>query len=223
MKQLVTYSILILILLSGSQAKAQTKNAEIFDREEWKELSEGLDYTEKKPDPKPEDEDKKAKDSKPLGNINFSWVKWIFIGAGIILVSYILFLIGRQLMSAPTNQRIEDLSIEELEQNLEATDLDSALQKTLGEKSYEKAVRVAFLMILKELDTKDFITHKINKTNKIYSRELKRRVTVLQDGFISCSRIFERLIYSDTAIDESSYNYAKTYFDKYIHQVKSKA
>jgi hypothetical protein len=211
--------LLVLILALTAPLLAQTNNQgnKPLDPNKWKELKEGIVYKEK--EKKIQEKKTKAIDPKQIQNFEQILKILGFLVLGVLLVAVLYYLL-KEVLSKGSNKKVGGINFETIEDDIIAADLDAALDQTLQDQSYRDAIRLSFLMILKELSLKNIITHQRDKTNSIYSSEIAYRKPEVQSDFRETSRIFERAWYSDTHITEAMYHYAKLRFDQYIATIQ---
>ena len=111
-----------------------------------------------------------------------------------------------------------------LEENIHELDFGNLIKQAIEEKNYRKAVRLHYLQILKQLNTKALIDWAINKTNKDYLEELKGRS--LKKDFWELTYLFDYVWYGEFPISETDFKSAQqkfASFSKKVHQKQSKS
>ena len=119
------------------------------------------------------------------------------------------------------NQKIKtgDFSLlDEAEENLEIADLEKFLKDALDKKQYKLAVRIYYLMVLKELMFRNFIVWKKNKTNFEYLNEMRERTQF--NHFHSLTKAFEIVWYGDLELEEKDFASLSPSFRKFIQSVQ---
>lgn len=197
-KKLKSILILTLVLYCGTQVLAQDSSGNSYlDSLEWKEVIDGRDYTEKSRDGEfdpmiPEFEN----------DVFLMMVKIIGIS---IIVALLIFLIVRLFISQKnTSTHGTTLSIEEMEQledDLDKADLDGALNRAMKTKDYRAAIRILYLILLRDMQAKEWIEFRKDKTDMEYVMEMKGRQE--QTPFLRLTRDFEYAWYGDEMLDET--------------------
>ena len=144
-----------------------------FDRETWKSLVEGVDYTEELEPEKPKKEIKSNTDFAFLGSI----IKFVTIIIGIGLIVFILVkVLSSESLFSKRDRKISGetkiYDLEEIEENLLETKLDASIQKAIQDGNYALAIRLYYLAIIRELSLSEVLIWKKEKTNFQYLREL---------------------------------------------------
>jgi hypothetical protein len=190
-----------------------------FDQQQWKKITKEINFNEEETKP-PDTVFKKWN----LSMRSFSGIaaKVIFF----MLVITVLILVLLKLFSGNTvnNNKIKPatvFNIDELEENLQDTDLYLLLEKALTGRSFRLAIRIYYLIIIKELSLKQLIVWKKNKTNNEYIRELNN--TPFYDEFRLITIAFERIWYGDSEIQEKDYDKLIPMFKKMVDKIKPQA
>lgn len=188
-----------------------------FDDGAWQKSIEGLNYSIKKKKP--------PKPIKPKDNVEFKWPE---LGPGVIvvlkvlaalIVIVILALLLRHYLNAPKNRAVkkaivEDMSIEEIEENLEETELYPYINKAIDHNDYALAVRLYYLEVLKQLSAQRAITWRKNKTNRQYLQEM--RSSKHYGEFRILTLIFERVRYGGQQLDQAQFEQIKPGFQAFL-------
>ena len=198
-----------------------------FDKEQWKKLSEDIDYSDeiKEKEKGEDDEAKKNEEDSSISNDGpqmagfFEIFKYIIIGGAIVLVVFLLVkLLGRD---GPKNRKINPVSemeMEEIENDLENAELTDPIQRAIASGNYTLAVRLYYLSLLKELSGKKIIRWKRDKTNGEYIRELSG--TPLSDEFRDVTLVFERIWYGTVELSANDFSYVEMEFKSIIDIVE---
>jgi len=96
---------------------------------------------------------------------------------------------------------VEDLDVATLdnaEQHLHESDLEGLLQRAIDSNDYRSALRLRYLIALRELDAKGWIEHLPAKTSMSYIIEMDGRVQ--QSTFRELSRIFDYVWYAEVDV-----------------------
>ena len=193
-----------------------------FDEGTWQKSIEGLEYSIKKKKP--------PKPRTPKKNVKFEWPQLgpalmlvLKILAGLILV-VILALLLRHYLSAPKNRAVkkaivENLSIEEIEENLQETELYPYINKAIVQNDYALAVRLYYLEVLKQLSTQRAITWRKNKTNRQYLQEM--RSSKHYGEFRVLTLIFERVRYGGQQLNQAQFEQIEPGFQSFLKPTSS--
>ncbi|MEO6168258.1 MAG: DUF4129 domain-containing protein, partial [Chitinophagales bacterium] len=98
-------------------------------------------------------------------------------------------------------------------------ELDRFLREALEQNDFRLAVRIYYLMAIKELAQRKFIHWKKEKTNFDYLSELGEGTSY--HGFKEITLIFERVWYGELAINEQLFAEMSRPFKYFITSVKS--
>ncbi|MCX6180475.1 MAG: hypothetical protein NT150_00920 [Bacteroidetes bacterium] len=192
-----------------------------FDEAKWKKLTKELDYSieeeknnnvNKKPD--------SLKD--PNWNINPAVVKiifWVFIGA---VAVFLLILFIRHRYSSPKNYKIKsDKSVvsDFIPENIAELNLEAMLLDLSKASSYREAIRIYYLIVLRDLHTKNLIVLKKNSISREFLQALHGHS--LYRRFFEVNRLFEKVWYGDIAVDASNYSAASALFEDFIKAINS--
>ena len=210
-----------------------------FDEEKWKELVKDFDYSEKIVEDY--DEELDSLQTNPNANNNliqsnrgsgFGSAFWaglfqiLFIVLVVVVIVVLLIsMLGAGDIFAPRSRKFSassnQFSIENIENNIHETDLDKFIREAVEEKNYALAIRLYYLAIIKELSLSRLIKWKRNKTNRSYLSEMY--ATNLYNPFKEATRIFERVWYGESKLDEREYLSIKPKFEQLVKAAQSKA
>ena len=140
----------------------------------------------------------------------------------VVLILGIVFFVKRQLKLKKTvdHNKEYSVSIEEIEDKIKELNLFDLLNHSIENEEYKKAIRIQYLILLKELDLKKHIKIKKNKTNKVYINELKN--TQFRALLISQTIDFERVWYGDVDVFTSDeFNKNNVLFTKALNRIKN--
>ncbi len=182
----------------------------------WNEIKDDIDYTETYKDPKPyEPYDFDISDYL----IHNSWVQIItaFFIIGLLgfliykLAGSNLFHFNKKIVNVIDYQLIDDCK------DIHEMDLDTMLETVMKNQDYRMAIRIRFLMIIKHLHQKEFISWEKDKTNGEYISAMKQR-SELSD-FMFLVMIFERIWYGDVVLNIGDYTILSDYFDNFQQKI----
>jgi Domain of unknown function (DUF4129) len=122
----------------------------------------------------------------------------------------LLFLIFKDVWR---NRKLQEATEVELDniQDITGVNFEALLKEALDKKDYRLATRIKFLTMLQQLQNKQKIVWKPNKTNRAYSAELADGY--LGTSFRELSSIFERIWYGHKDVEEQQYMEISTQFD----------
>ncbi|NND93770.1 MAG: DUF4129 domain-containing protein [Flavobacteriales bacterium] len=191
------------------------EKVEIMEKE-WVELVSDRDYSEQA--------DKEVEEESDLSipSVNWSalgWVKYLLL---IILVAIVVFLLVKVISSKGntklSNEAIVYSELDDIEDDLNKADLESFLEKALSKGDYRLAFRVLYLMALKEMERKNWIDYRKEKTNFNYVFELREREELGQ--FIELTRAFEKAWYGEYAFGKSDYEKMNPSVRGFVNRVR---
>ncbi len=102
-------------------------------------------------------------------------------------------------------------------ENINEKNLEIKLQNAIKDSNFRLAIRFYYILLLKNLDSKNLIQWEIDKTNKDYRYELKDKS--IYENFNSLSNLYEYSWYGNFAISEYSFNDYKNSFDLLLKKV----
>ncbi len=202
-----------------NEVKKSEPNVELkkFDEKRWENLTKDLNYNEavKKKE--------KAKDSLSMPKFNFNPVVVKVVVVTLVIIA-LVFLLWKIFGNAKflKNKKIKEGEfsfLDEAEDNLEESDLDRFLREALEKKQYKVAVRIYYLMSIKELMQQNYIMWKKNKTNFEYLTEMRERKEF--EHFRSLTRAFEVVWYGDLDIEEKEFVILSPSFTSFINSIRS--
>lgn len=202
-----------------SEVKKSEPDVELkkFDEKRWKNLTKDLNYNEAVK--------KKEKEKDPLEmpkfNFNPMVIKVIVVTLVIIALVFLLWKIfgNAKFLKNKKIKGGEFSFLDEAEDNLEESDLERFLREALEKKQYKVAVRIYYLMSIKELMQQNFIVWKKNKTNFEYLTEMRERKEF--EHFRSLTRAFEIVWYGDVEIEEKEFVVLSPSFSSFINSIRS--
>ncbi|UII31296.1 hypothetical protein LVD17_23675 [Fulvivirga ulvae] len=212
--------------LSGS---GQADNFESFDRHRWEEITKGIDYSPNKEEAK-EREESDGKQSTTRTSEGGS----IFPVGGqalqiIIITVFIVILIIIISKLAGNNLRLRSKekaggvqqSLEDIEENLMESDLMKWLKKVVEEKNYRLALRIYYLIIIKELATHGLINWRKEKTNMDYLYEMKGHDTY--NYFEEITGIYQLIWYGEKDLGDKYLVEMSHKFRSYYQSINQQA
>lgn len=237
MNRFLPYLLLMMLLLAvGLPAQGPTEEyntSEVasrdLDYERWKQLTKDVQYDLEKP------KERKNRDQEPseLSRENTpnppSWNLGQWSGpAKLILILFFAGLIGLIIYYVVRNQSkkvnktplpSDDEIIEQIEENIEQSDIDTYLSRAIAEGNYSLAIRLQYLNILKALSLGGIIKWKKDKTNRAYLYEIKDRE--MKSDFRALTNIFERIWYGNVALEQHEFEGLSPVFEIFSDKIKS--
>ena len=189
-----------------------------FDRKTWRKATRGLDYTVKKRRQKRQRAEEQPKQKKNENS------RILFIVLGVILIAVIIALVIATLTGhlGPRDKKLKGMqvSVEDIEENIFETDLERFIRQALETENYQRAIRLYFLEILKELAIQKKIKWKREKTNRIYFYELQP--SGLASEFDRLALIFDRVRYGQSSISQSDFDTVAPEFKAFLRKLNPK-
>jgi len=108
-----------------------------------------------------------------------------------------------------TKQKIK---VEEFEEDIHKINFDELITKAIDKKDYKVAVRYLYLKALKILSDEKLIELQINKTNRDYLYEIKKKDLAI--FFSQATRSFEFIWYGDFPVEIDLYSQTGNIFNK---------
>lgn len=149
----------------------------------------------------------------------------LYMGVGFMILcalALIYYIVKNTTLSSGnaevTNQLQPQKQLQHIERNLNKSDLEKALDAALAANDYRTAIRIYYLMVIKELSNKQWIKWKQDKTNGEYLREMLVRDEY--QTFMQITVNFEKVWYGDVTIDEDRFSSMRPTFDHFIQQIK---
>ncbi|MEM7105571.1 MAG: DUF4129 domain-containing protein [Bacteroidota bacterium] len=204
---------------TGSYMSEDVEHRE-FDNDRWEKTVDGMKFSDEKPEKVEENtSDPVYFDGSFFGDGRY--VRYIFYG---IFIIFFLFLMYRLLTNRFTLIETKlkpkrNYSIEDVEENLHESDLERFLRESLEQKNFRQAIRMYYLMIIKELSQLRWINWKKEKTNFDYLREMREKSVF--PSFRNVTRIFDKVWYGETEVNEPDYNRLKNYFEKLLKAIRN--
>lgn len=228
LKFLFSLGLLVFVLtVSTLQLSAQKE----LSTADWEEITKDIDYGEKKE--KAEEDEEEVEEAAELSNSGDSFwdifsgistspfVSALLIGlASILLILLIIYLISiaqRDRALAQGSSRNLGFNLDEIEENIQESDLERALRLALEAKDYKVALRIYYLSIIKTMNAQSLIRYKKEKTNFDYVRELQE--AQLQSHFSAITISFERIWYGNRSIGLEEYTKLQPKFEQFINQL----
>ncbi|MGB3076100.1 MAG: DUF4129 domain-containing protein, partial [Chitinophagales bacterium] len=190
-----------------------------FNTETWKKATEGLDYTDKRT--KEPDKKKKEPSVTPVFNISQQTLRVIAL---VILFAVLLIILlrafGVNIFLGKKKTKTEKIfSAEEFDEDFPETELDRLLREAIERNDFRLAVRIYYLMAMKELTNKKLILWRKEKTNFDYVLEL--RETAQYKSFREVTLLFERVWYGEFPVSEQRFLELSERFKNFLTTLKT--
>lgn len=192
-----------------------------FNKKEWSKLKEKLKIKDYKPNPKKEEkkaDNKKKNDFKIPAELALI-IKWTLFG---ILLAALLILVLRVLGINPFNRKVDrnkiNISLDELEENLDTAAIDPHLYEAIKNKNFKLAIRLYYLMIIQKLALKEKIIWKKYKTNKHYLNELRNKEEYPTVKKLTLT--YEKCWFGENDITETEYDILNKDFVNFLQNIR---
>lgn len=207
-----------LILSVFSQKKEDIKR---YDKEYYEKVTKGVDYTENI-------KEREIKEPK-IPNINIpnlgNWavvgelLKIIAIITLVLVLAYFIYRIFEENFGGANKaiKKYKSVLIENLEQHIHEVDLHQFLNEALKNNNFKLAVRIYYLITIKQLSDSKLINWKKQKTNGEYVSELFG--SNYFPDFKDNTLIFERIWYGDIEIDKQRYENVAGKYQQFLNKL----
>lgn len=211
-------SMIFLLLFAGVLAAQADMHLRQIDSAAWERASGKLDYSkdvpkEQRPKPKDISGPDWTLNTGLLGNITQALAILVAIG----VIGYGVY----RMLQAPRNKKVArdgvEITLDNLDQYLDETDLDQFLQAALADKNYALAIRLYYLQMIKSLASRNDIQWSREKTNKDYLREMREHR--LSTEFQRLTAQYERVWYGDQRPDAAAFATMEPTYRKFLQQI----
>ncbi len=212
---------LTLVFVCFAESVAQNQENSYVPKEELVDARDNIDYSDDVFE-KREEKKKKDKDSINPPSINFSdvfGVLLIIVLIGVV-VAILYFVLGNENIMTPKSRKIKELNlqaVEKIEEDLENHDVAYYLKQAIDKKQFRIAIRLHYLLIVKQLSENKFINWKKDKTNRDYI--LETSALPFYEKFRSSTSIFEKVWYGERNVEEGDFNMIYKEFDILSKQI----
>jgi hypothetical protein len=111
------------------------------------------------------------------------------------------------------------INFEDAPENIHEINFEKLIQEAISKKQYRVAIRLSYLLLLKELTIKNLIDWSPEKTNYEYLKEIKEIKT--REQFARNSLMYEYIWYGDFEIDQDNFSKVKDGFQTFTEQIKA--
>lgn len=194
-----------------------------LDENRWHDLVQDLDYTtreRKKREPDNDDDEGKTKDKtaqreaflKNAGPVT-KFLALLLLALTIGVIAYFWWW-RRRRHNPTTSVPGLGLTIEELEADLPATNLQDYIRQAIERGDYALAIRLYYLEALRRLSAQAFIRWQRERTNHDYLRDL--RGGPYYADFYTLTLIFERVRYGGQPLSRETFQEVEPLFDHFL-------
>jgi len=239
--------VLLLVILLGQSVYGQNNNRPV-KKIDWNSVTKGERFQEKSEQEENSDVIEEDTDSSGDGSYNGngtgegsggdSGVEWrprppkedsIFNGdafknfAIILIIGVAIFILVLLLKKQPKNIKVKadlDEAIIHAEEDIDKSDLRYLLKMALDQNNLRAALRIYYLIIIKELNQNKLIQYKKDKTNYAYIVEMSGKPEY--NDFKNLTMAYEYHWYGDKELNSERFNNLSPAIEKFIGQVKTK-
>lgn len=199
-----TFFLILFLMLSGLSFGQDSLATDIsvrkFDEKRWKEIVGNMNYQEE-PEEKeqPQKEDDKEGFSFPSFSISPQLLQAISFALVFALFAFILYYVSTNTKLSQKNRKVKPVDMTVPVENIEELDIEGLLRDSLANGDLRLAVRIHYLLLLKNLNDAGLITWKKNKTNRDYLSELYGR-NACYDDVRSLTLAYEVVWYGEHSV-----------------------
>ena len=181
-----------------------------FD-EEWKEDFEELKKLEQR---------KVVRKSWSFPDFMAGFIKVLLYGMAIALLAFLIYkVLEKHLFVKNKKTKQKSLSDEKTVEEIESIDeLEQLYNEAVKSGNYRLAVRIQYLMIIRELSQQNLIVWKKDKTNREYIREMRKSNSF--DAFREITNLFERIWYGHFDINKATFEKISPRFRDFVTTIK---
>lgn len=218
LKHIITPFLILLFVFQLEMNFAKTYKK--IDQSSYEEVIDGVDYEENVAKREQKERDPINFEPPELGDWSmlFQILKIVAIGALILGLAYFAFRIYEENYSDKRIMNLKEHEIlENLEQHIHEVDLQDLLQKAVNKGDFKLAVRIYYLIIIKQMSDLSIIKWKKDKTNGAYLSEVFGQSYF--SHFQQNTLIFERIWYGDVDINEGGYKSVVNKYQQFIEEL----
>ena len=194
----------------------------------WADLTDGIEYDDTLRERNPTEEE--TPQATPTRNPSASRgateafkLLLLLVAVGLLVFAIVQWRGGNHFFK--TNRRIKrrgaDVSLREIEENLDSVDLRTPLERAIADGNFRRAVRLLYLQSIQRLDEKRLVRWQIDKTNGEYLRELA--AGELRTRFAEVTLVFERLWYGERDLDRAQFTAVHREFNELLLRIEQHA
>lgn len=154
-------------------------------------------------------------------SINLGPFTWLFYAALAIALVYLVYILLNEgssgLFSTKKNRTLnnyEDITAE----NIEHADINSLIKNAENNNDFRLAIRYYYLLVLKTLSLKNYITFEDDKTNAEYLNETSEKP--FNKKFAYTSYLYNYIWYGEFPLNTNAYQEAKRHYTTLLKQLK---
>lgn len=189
---------------------------------DWQKVTGNLDFSDDLPD---EPMENKPRNLPKSGGPNLDFgamsgpLQALFILLGAALIGWLVyrFALGPRAKNLRPGELLEISPLDDLDGRLLESDLERMLRDAIETGQFSLAVRLQYLLIIKELSRKNFIDWRREKTNRDYLNELAP--TGLAPDFRKITGVFERIWYGEEAVDAARFEEIEPVFRQFFEKI----
>jgi len=190
-----------------------------FDEDKWNKIIKDFDYSTVK---KVEQKKQQMQPSTfPLFVVSLLKILFWIVVIGVPLFLIIFF--ARRYYSNPSNSKMKSLEIEVhdfIPENIAELNVEQMLYDAITAKKHKEAVRLHYLIILKELNDKKYILLKKNSISRDFLQQMSKRKEYF--AFQKATLLFERVWYGDADMNDESFPLVENVFKDFIELIRVK-
>lgn len=211
------YLFFVMLLLSVSFFASKDSCLKISETQ-WNKISQGKSYVETYKDLETKEKGTSKSNFKmPSGNIG--GLKYVFY---FLIAGAILFLVVKIILNINASPSIDInkgrvYTLSEVEDKMLEIDLDKILDEALFANDYRLALRINFLIIIKNLSLTGKITWTKEKTNWEYFGEIKEEMIALK--FKEIVITFETIWYGEHTLTENQYKRLQPSYESFKNKL----
>ena len=229
MKNKIKILLLLFVLTTGITAAQPDSGPDpempiasrTIDQQNWEKASEGLDYSKDLPKPPKQ---KKQQTGQDRSGFQFTdSTRWLGILLQVLVVAAALLGLGYfvyYLVQQPRNKQISrdgvEITLDNLEEYLQESDLDRFLREALKDQNYPLAIRLYFLQVIKQLSAQNAIQWSREKTNRDYLREMRNHARYPEFQYLT--KTFERIWYGNAMLQADTFQQLEPDFKRFLAQ-----
>lgn len=148
----------------------------------------------------------------------FNWLFYSILVAAIIYLAYIVLSGGSTgILRANKNKTLNDIDDFNAE-HIEHADIMALINQAEANMDFRLAIRFYYVLVLKAMSLKDYITLEDDKTNAEYLNEISH--TPFSEAFAHVSYLYDYIWYGKFILEPLQYTKAKQNFTSLLKRVK---
>lgn len=199
----------LLLLSSLTTALAQDS----LSHELWEELREEIQYNP------PEDREKKRFERTEMPDFQTSDAfTWLLYAVFFLVVIGIIIMVWQRGRAHKKRKPGDRLTAQLEEEALDQIDLEGLLREAKQQEDYRLAVRVYYLIVLRDLDKQKLIRWRRDATNHEYLRQMQGHS--LYPDFRTCTQLFELIWYGDHVEQAPAFPETEAHFKQLLEALQ---